>query len=160
MLGVAGLAAVAGLKTVTAKMRDKFTLSDTEWRKRLTPEQYDVLRQDGTERAFTSALNDEKRAGVYHCAGCDLPLFSSNTKFDSGTGWPSFYDHLPEAVETKIRFQVDLSAQGISLCSLRRPSRPRVQGWSQAHGLAVLQQRRCSHFQTGRHGILNWLEIS
>ena len=65
--------------------------SDAEWRAELTPEQYRVLREEGTERAFTSPLNDEKRPGVFRCAGCGNELFSSDTKFDSGTGWPSFY---------------------------------------------------------------------
>jgi len=67
------------------------TRSDEEWRKRLDANQYAVLRREGTERPFTSPLNDEHRAGVFVCAGCELPLFSSKTKFDSGTGWPSFY---------------------------------------------------------------------
>lgn len=76
-------------------------LTDAQWKQRLTPAQYAVLRDDGTERAFTSPLNDEKRKGRYLCAGCDLPLFSSEMKFDSGTGWPSFYTTLPGAVATK-----------------------------------------------------------
>lgn len=76
-------------------------LSDAEWQKRLTDFQYRVLRKEGTEASFTSALNHEKRKGVYHCAGCDLPLFASETKFDSGTGWPSFFDPLPGVVATK-----------------------------------------------------------
>jgi len=80
-------------------------LSDTEWKKRLSAAQYDVLRQEGTERAGSSPLNNEKRKGRYHCAGCDLPLFSSEMKFDSGTGWPSFFTALPGAVETKIDFK-------------------------------------------------------
>ncbi|MEM9732568.1 MAG: peptide-methionine (R)-S-oxide reductase MsrB [Pseudomonadota bacterium] len=69
----------------------KMVKSPAEWREELTPEQYYVLRDEGTERAFTSPLNDEKRDGVFNCAGCGSPLFSSDTKFDSGTGWPSFY---------------------------------------------------------------------
>ncbi len=73
--------------------------TDEEWRKLLTPEQYDVLRQAGTERPFTSALLDEHRAGTFSCAGCDLPAFSSKTKFDSGTGWPSFWAPLDKAVD-------------------------------------------------------------
>ena len=75
------------------------THTDAEWRKLLTPEQYDVLREEGTERPFTSALLNEHRAGTFGCAGCDLPLFSSKTKFDSGTGWPSFWAPLDGAVD-------------------------------------------------------------
>ena len=74
------------------------TLSDADWKKRLKPDQYQILRKAGTERPYTSALNQEKRAGVYSCAGCALPLFSSSTKFESGTGWPSFWQPLEQAV--------------------------------------------------------------
>jgi peptide-methionine (R)-S-oxide reductase len=73
--------------------------SDAEWRKLLTPDQYDVLRQAGTERPFTSPLLHEERTGLFACAGCDLPNFSSKTKFDSGTGWPSFWAPLDKAVK-------------------------------------------------------------
>jgi peptide-methionine (R)-S-oxide reductase len=79
----------------------EFTLSDAEWRARLSPAAYAVLRREDTERAGSSPLDQEKRAGTYHCAGCDLPLFSSATKYDSGTGWPSFFDHLPKAIGTR-----------------------------------------------------------
>ena len=75
------------------------THTDAEWRKLLTPEQYVVLRQEGTERPFTSALLGEHRAGTFGCAGCELPLFASKTKFESGTGWPSFYAPLNGAVD-------------------------------------------------------------
>jgi peptide-methionine (R)-S-oxide reductase len=74
--------------------------SEDEWRKDLTPEQYRVLRQHGTERAGTSALNHEKRKGMYFCAGCGTPLFDSDTKYESSSGWPSFYKPLDSAVET------------------------------------------------------------
>lgn len=74
--------------------------TDAEWHKILTPTQYDVLRDHGTERAGSSPLDAEKRLGVYHCAGCDLPLFDARTKYHSGTGWPSFWDHLSDAVGT------------------------------------------------------------
>jgi peptide-methionine (R)-S-oxide reductase len=72
--------------------------TDAEWRQRLTAAQYNVLRAAGTEAPFSSPLNDEHRAGIFGCAGCGLDLFSSATKFDSGTGWPSFYQALPNAV--------------------------------------------------------------
>ena len=76
--------------------------SEEEWRRLLSPAAYTVLREHGTERAHTSPLNGEKRAGRFVCAGCDLPLFSSRTKFESGTGWPSFFEPLPDAVGTQI----------------------------------------------------------
>ncbi|MBB3859741.1 peptide-methionine (R)-S-oxide reductase [Novosphingobium hassiacum] len=72
-------------------MSDKLNLSDAEWRERLSPEQYQVLRQGGTERAFTGAYEKNKAEGEYHCAGCGAPLFTSDTKYESGSGWPSFY---------------------------------------------------------------------
>jgi peptide-methionine (R)-S-oxide reductase len=72
--------------------------SDDEWRRRLSPEQYQVLREAGTERPYSSPLDEEKRRGVFGCAGCALDLYSSDTKFDSGTGWPSFWQPLPDAV--------------------------------------------------------------
>jgi peptide-methionine (R)-S-oxide reductase len=79
-------------------------LSDDEWRKRLPSESYKVLRKEGTERAGTSALNNEKRPGVFVCAGCDLPVFTSEMKFESGTGWPSFFTTIPGAFEMKKDF--------------------------------------------------------
>lgn len=101
MLGA--IAAACGLSnTVRAASNssEHFEVEHTEaeWRKLLTPYQFAILRQEGTEPAWSSPLESEKRAGVYACAGCDLPLFSSKTKFDSGTGWPSFYQPLPNAV--------------------------------------------------------------
>jgi peptide-methionine (R)-S-oxide reductase len=82
-------------------MSTKITKSDAEWRSELTPEQYRVLREKGTERAFTGTYWDEHTPGVYRCAGCDAELFRSDTKFESGTGWPSFYQPTDgEAVAT------------------------------------------------------------
>lgn len=86
----------------------KIHRSDEEWRKLLTPEQFRVLRRDGTEPAGSSPLNDEKRNGEYVCAGCELPLFTSDMKYDSGTGWPSFFTTIPEHVETKLDFRMIL----------------------------------------------------
>lgn len=80
--------------------------SDAEWRKELTPDQYQVLRQHGTERAGTSPLNKTYAAGEYRCAGCGLPLFSSETKYDSGTGWPSFYAPLENAVGSSTDYKL------------------------------------------------------
>ena len=91
-----------------APMPEKLSLSKAEWQRRLTPAQYAVLRDHGTERAGTSPLNNEKRAGAYHCAGCELPLFASESKFDSGTGWPSFFAALPGAVGTSTDFKMVL----------------------------------------------------
>lgn len=81
-------------------------LTDAQWRQRLTAAQYQVLRQEGTERARTSPLDKEKRKGVYQCAGCQLPLFTSAMKYDSGTGWPSFFSTLPDAVSTSTDFKM------------------------------------------------------
>jgi peptide-methionine (R)-S-oxide reductase len=77
------------------------TKTEAEWRAELTPEQFRVLREHGTERAGTSPLNYEKRSGVFRCAGCDQPLFPADTKYESGTGWPSFFRSLPGAVATR-----------------------------------------------------------
>ena len=85
---------------------DEWNLSNDQWKKKLSPEAYSVLRKEGTERPFSNSLNNEKREGVFHCAGCDFPLFTSKTKFDSGTGWPSFWDHLPGSIETKLDFKL------------------------------------------------------
>jgi peptide-methionine (R)-S-oxide reductase len=84
----------------------QWNLSDAEWKRRLSPAAYQVLRKEGTERPFSSPLNNEKRAGTFHCAGCDLPLFSSKAKYESGTGWPSFWQPLPQAIGTKIDFKL------------------------------------------------------
>ncbi|MDR3465365.1 MAG: peptide-methionine (R)-S-oxide reductase MsrB [Xanthobacteraceae bacterium] len=91
-----GTAAAAGQPTETFEVQK----SDEEWRRQLTPAQYDILRDHGTERPYSSPLNKEHRKGTFACAGCALPLFASETKFDSGTGWPSFYQPLAGAVGT------------------------------------------------------------
>ena len=93
---------ILGLVGVAARAAEAFEVTHTqeEWRKLLTPNQFAVLREAATERSFTSPLNREHRKGVFHCAGCDLPLFASAVKFDSGTGWPSFWQPLDHAVGT------------------------------------------------------------
>jgi peptide-methionine (R)-S-oxide reductase len=101
-------AAVPAAPAPAATEIGRLELSDAEWRKRLTSEQYAVLRREGTEAPFTSPLNAEKRAGTFQCAGCDLPLFTSDMKFDSGTGWPSFFTTLPGAIKTKTDFKLIL----------------------------------------------------
>jgi peptide-methionine (R)-S-oxide reductase len=103
LASVAGLVGIAGfrwLRAAPAQATEKFEIekTDAEWRAQLTPEQYQILRQQGTEPPFTSPLLGEHRKGTFACAGCDLPLFSSETKFESGTGWPSFYQPLENAV--------------------------------------------------------------
>jgi len=107
LLGVGGVALCGGGTLLlngrpaeARRGRFPFALSDAEWRRRLGPQRYPILREARTERAGTSPLNNEHRRGIFHCAGCALPLFSSRTKFDSGTGWPSFWQPLSRAVGT------------------------------------------------------------
>ncbi|MCU0832723.1 MAG: peptide-methionine (R)-S-oxide reductase MsrB [Rhizobiaceae bacterium] len=105
--GAAGIAlATRGGKpaeaTATASAEPVWNgLTEADWKARLTPDQFAVLREEATEAQGSSPLLTEKRSGTYHCAGCDLPAFASETKYDSGTGWPSFFDHLPNAIGTK-----------------------------------------------------------
>ncbi|HEY2337472.1 MAG TPA: peptide-methionine (R)-S-oxide reductase MsrB [Burkholderiales bacterium] len=87
--------------TAVPSAAEPLTLSKEEWRKRLPGQSYAVLREEDTERAGTSPLNNEKRPGVFVCAGCGLPLFTSEMKFESGTGWPSFFTSIPDAFQTK-----------------------------------------------------------
>jgi peptide-methionine (R)-S-oxide reductase len=96
--GLAGVLATAG--RAWAQRAYEVSYTDAEWRRRLSPAQYEILRQQGTEAPFSSPLLNEHRKGTFDCAGCALPLFSSATKFDSGTGWPSFWAPLPHAVLT------------------------------------------------------------
>jgi peptide-methionine (R)-S-oxide reductase len=99
--GVAAAAAAVGLRSwpeARAAQSFEVTHTDEEWRAMLTREQYTVLRESGTERPWTSPLLEEHRAGTFACAGCALPLFASTTKYDSGTGWPSFWEPLANAV--------------------------------------------------------------
>jgi peptide-methionine (R)-S-oxide reductase len=112
LLSTIGIGSTAGPAGSTparpAPRADSLDLPAAEWKRRLTPAQYAVLRDEGTERPFSSPLNDEKRPGRYHCAGCDLPLFAHTAKFDSGTGWPSFHTPLPGALATRTDFKLIL----------------------------------------------------
>ena len=117
-------AAAAGAKSISEMQQDwarllppgadvatstaPLTKTDAEWKQLLSPAQFNVLRQEGTERPFTSPLNDEKRPGVFVCAGCALPLFSSQMKFDSGTGWPSFFTLIPGSLATQQDYKLVL----------------------------------------------------
>lgn len=100
LASVTGLFAMSRLGGAQAETAETFevTKTDAEWQALLSPAAYKVLRKEGTERPFSSSLNDEHRPGTFTCAGCALPLYSSTTKFDSGTGWPSFYQPLDKAV--------------------------------------------------------------
>lgn len=102
LAGLFGLSALRWLKAGPAQAAEKFEIekTDAEWRAQLTPQQYEILRNQGTERPWSSPLLKEHRKGIFACAGCDLPLFSSETKFESGTGWPSFNDPVEGAVES------------------------------------------------------------
>ena len=114
------------------------THSDAEWRRLLTPEQYDVLRQEGTEAPGSSPLDHEFGKGTYDCAGCKLALFSSKTKFDSGTGWPSFYAPLPNAVVTRDDQSLMMDRTEVALPPLRRPPGSRLRRRSEAdRGYAI-----------------------
>ena len=85
---------------------EQFDLADSDWKQRLTESQYYILRDEGTEPAGSSPLNDEHREGEYQCAGCELPLFTSAMKYESGTGWPSFFTHIDNHLETKRDFKL------------------------------------------------------
>ncbi len=121
------------LCVLAAEAVEQLIRSDAQWKKRLTPVQYEVLRLEGTERPFTSPLDQEKRSGLFACVACDLALFPSQFKFDSGTGWPSFYDVLPGHVETKVDYKLllprtDITARAVvdtmATCSMTDPRQP------------------------------------
>lgn len=109
-LGGASIAAFSHARVVRAATAsvtvNKLSRSNAEWKQLLTPAQYDILREEGTERPFTSPLLDEHRAGVFACVACELPLFTSDSKFESGTGWPSFFRAIPDHVESKTDYKI------------------------------------------------------
>lgn len=96
-----GLIALAGTRAFGVTGSFEITRTEAEWRAMLTQIEFEVMREEATERPFSSPLDKETRAGTYHCKGCDLPLYGSAQKYDSGTGWPSFWDALPDAIGTR-----------------------------------------------------------
>jgi peptide-methionine (R)-S-oxide reductase len=119
LLGASAIGALVGFAALPAQSEpggadgSLATRSDAEWRRRLSPDQYEVLRRNGTERPFSSPLLHEKRPGRFACAGCELDLFSSRTKYDSGTGWPSFWAALPDAVGTALDGSLGLTRTAV-----------------------------------------------
>lgn len=115
-MGALAAAGVAGAHGFRAQAREaQVRHSSAEWLNKLGPQRYHILREAGTETPFSSKLEYEHRSGTYACAGCDLPLFDAKTKFESGTGWPSFYDHLPGAITTRSDYSL-LEARTEVLC--------------------------------------------
>ncbi|OYY63445.1 peptide-methionine (R)-S-oxide reductase MsrB [Sphingomonas sp. 28-62-11] len=100
-IAIATAAAAASGAAAAVKRRYEINLSEAEWKKRLTPAQFRTLRQEATDTPGKSPYLDEHRTGIFACAGCALPVFSSKAKYDSGTGWPSFFQHLPKAIHTE-----------------------------------------------------------
>jgi peptide-methionine (R)-S-oxide reductase len=130
------------------QMTDKIELSEAEWREKLTPEQYAVLRQAGTERAFTGKYDKNKQTGMYTCAGCGAPLFSSETKYNSGSGWPSYTAPIEGEAVDKHRD----TAHGMVRTQVRGPSGPCIPGRPGTDRLALLHQLGSPGFraQAGR----------
>ncbi len=137
------------MSTATDIKQYPVTHTEAEWRKILTPEQFHIMREHGTERPGSCALNYEKRAGTFSCAGCGQALFSSKKKFESGTGWPSFNDPEPGATETSTDNSYFMSSHGSALQPLRQPSRARVRRRPAADAPALLHQWRRDEFQAG-----------
>jgi peptide-methionine (R)-S-oxide reductase len=107
LFGIGAAAATNDVLSKEAKSKiEKIVRSDEDWKKLLTPEQFHVLRKEGTERPGTSSLLNEKRKGIFACAACDLPLFESDAKYESGTGWPSFFRTIAGNVDTKTDFKL------------------------------------------------------
>ena len=153
--GAAAVLAALGIYTVGTRRTGavapeafEVTHTDEEWKKILTPNQFKVLREAATERPFSSPLNDEHRHGVFGCAGCDLDLYSSETKFDSGTGWPSFYQPLQNAIGTTRDTSLAHGSHGRALPALRRPLGPRVRRRAEADGSSLLHERARDEVQS------------
>ena len=130
-------------KTADDQTRYPVMKSDADWRRSLSPSAYAVLRQEDTERPFTSPLNNEHRQGVFKCAGCNWPLYSSKTKFDSGTGWPSFWQPISnQAVLKRTDSSMLMIRTEVHCAHCGWTSWPRLQRRSPAYGVALLHERR------------------
>ena len=161
LAALGGTATLLGMGSSNQALAETFevTKTEAEWRALLDDKQFAVLRQEDTEYPGSSPLLHEKRKGNFTCAGCDLPLYSSETKFESGTGWPSFWDALPNAVGTESRRHAVHDAHRSALPPLRRASRPRLRRRPAADRQTPLHQRRGAELQagdrmkrSGRHG--------
>ena len=141
--GLFGLAAFRWLRSTPANAAEKFEVekTDAEWRAQLTPQQYEILRKHGTERPGSSPLLKEKRKGIFACAGCDLPLFASETKYESGTGWPSFLSAAGKRPRQDRRPHPRDAAHRSALPSLRRASRSCFRRRAEADRPALLHRR-------------------
>ena len=144
-LGAADLQAQEkkSMETLDEKI-PKLEKSKKEWRELLEKDAYRVLFEEATERPFTSPLDNEKHAGTFVCAACYLPLFESKTKFDSGTGWPSFYQPIPGRLGTKKDFKITSAQKRVSLYSLWGSSGAYIQRRPSSDGPEMVQQRCCS----------------
>jgi SelR domain len=143
---LAGLGSSRFAAFLTAAEASPVAHSEAEWRKLLTPDQYAMLRESATEQPFSSPLLDEHRPGIFACAGCSLGVFSSETKFESGTGWPSFWAAARRIGRHNERHLSRHDSNGGSLPGLRRSSWPCLRGRPRGDGPALLHQR-------GRHDL-------
>ena len=138
--------------------------TDADWRSTLTPDQYAVLRKEGTERPFTSPLLHEERKGVFACAGCSSDLFSSSTKFDSGTGWPSFWAPLDKAVDTHTDHSWGMTRTAVSCHRCEGHLGHVFDDGPKPTGLALLHERRGAHLQARDRlrpsRVYLWLRVS
>ncbi len=130
-------------------MSDKIEKTDEEWRALLPRDAYQVLRHEGTEYAGSSPLNDEHRKGTFVCAGCGMSLFRSDMKYESGSGWPSFFTSLPGVFETSTDHKLLQAPHRIPLHALRRPSRPYFRRRPGTDRTALLQQRCVVEIRSG-----------
>ena len=139
-----------GVETV-----EKVVKPNAEWKKQLTPEQFDVTRREGTEPAFTGKYAKNHDSGIYRCICCATALFNSDTKFESGTGWPSFWAPIAkENVTDPYRPQLRHGTHRSEVHPLRRASRARVRRWTEAHRPALLHEFRGLEFRTESEGII------